>query len=143
MAVLRAKLRAKIEAKAQAQPKILPFYLPFYPQSLVLSPQSRFRPFLAKRISVEMAKKNGNNHVHFHGTPKPGPSFQFLKWPFGCCQIFGVISKTAQLTVENSTKTTSRLSPISYCAPALCDKQFRGLSNFEIQMANLMLLTTF
>ncbi len=24
---------------------------------------------LAKRISVEMAKKNGNNRVHFHGTP--------------------------------------------------------------------------
>jgi hypothetical protein len=31
--------------------------------------------------------------------------------------IFSVIIETAKLTVENSAQTTSRLSPISYCAP--------------------------
>jgi hypothetical protein len=50
-------LRAKIEAKARAKPK----------EGLGTC-FSLFRPFLAKWISVEMAKKNGNNHVHFHGT---------------------------------------------------------------------------
>jgi hypothetical protein len=34
-------------------------------------------------------------------------------------QIFGVISKTAQLYVENSAQTTSRFSPISYCTPRM------------------------
>jgi hypothetical protein len=48
---------AKIEAKARAKPK----------EGLETC-SSLFRPFLAKRISVEMAKKNGNNRVHFHGT---------------------------------------------------------------------------
>jgi hypothetical protein len=32
---------------------------------------------------------------------------------------FGVVSLTAQLKVENSAQTTSRFSPISYCAPRL------------------------
>jgi hypothetical protein len=50
---------AKIEAKARAKPK----------EGLGTC-SSLFRPFLAKQISVEMAKKNGNNRVHFHGTPK-------------------------------------------------------------------------
>jgi hypothetical protein len=52
-------LRAKIEAKARAKPK----------EGLGTC-FSLFRPFLAKRISVEMALKNGNNYVHFHGTPR-------------------------------------------------------------------------
>jgi len=50
-------LRAKIEAKARAKPK-----------EGLQTCSSLFRIIFAKRISVEMAKKNGNTYVHFHGT---------------------------------------------------------------------------
>ncbi len=48
---------------------------------------------------------------------KPGPSLQVEKWSCLCCQLMFLLSKTAQLKVENSAKTTFRFSPVRYRAP--------------------------
>jgi hypothetical protein len=43
--------------------------------------------------------------------------FSTLEVAICMLRLFGVISKTAKLKVENSAQTTSRFSPISYRAP--------------------------
>jgi len=48
---------------------------------------------------------------------KPKPSFLLQKWLQARHALIAQCSKTAKLTVENSAQTTSRFSPVSYCAP--------------------------
>jgi hypothetical protein len=54
---------------------------------------------------------------------------------------FGVISKTAQLKVENSAKTTSKFSPVSYHAPR-SDWQLFSFRLLRLIYANIIKLFT-
>ncbi len=49
----------------------------------------------------------------------PGPSLQVEKWLCFCYLLMFLLSKTAQLKVENLAQTTFRFSPVIYRAPRI------------------------
>jgi hypothetical protein len=55
--------------------------------------------------------------INFSKQDKTWAVFSILDVAICMFSNFGIISKTAQLKVENSAQTTSRFSPVSYCAP--------------------------
>ncbi len=57
--------------------------------------------------------------INFSKQDKTWTVFSILDVAICMLSNFGVISKTAQLKVENSALTTYRVSLVSYCAPRL------------------------
>ncbi len=67
----------------------------------------------------------------------PGPSLQVQKWLCFCLHMF-LLSKTAQLKVENSAQTTFRFSPVRYRAPRLVPSKEYNYFLYLRKCSNLM-----